>query len=340
MKKTLKKAGGILLLAVGVCASLWAGGTSEAPSAGKKAGVTKIGVSKLLAHPALDAAEQGMVDYLKQTGLSVSFDSQNANGEIATASSIAQKFKNDRADIVVGIATPSAQALANVFTDIPVVFTAVTDPVAAGLVASATAGGGNVTGVSDANPIKEQLELFKRLTGARTIGMIYSSGEANAIVQMEEAQIAASELGMAFVPVAIANSAEVKLAAQSIIDRIDAVYIATDNTVVSAIASVSDVCMKAGKPLFNADTTSSDGIDFFLSWGFNYYSLGVATGKLVERIINGENPGSIPTVFLSDPSEFELWVNLDVAGKLGLTVPQDILDAAKVIVQDGRKITR
>lgn len=338
--KTLKRTGSIiLLLSIGICASLWARGASEASSAGT-AGVTKIGISKLLAHPALDAAEQGMIDYLEQTGLAVSFDSQNASGEIATASSIAQKFKNDRSDIVVGIATPSAQALANVFTDIPVVFSAVTDPVAAGLVSDNAGGGGNVTGVSDANPIKEQLTLFKRLTGARTIGMIYSSGESNAIVQMEEARTASAELGLGFVSAAVSNSAEVRMATQSIIDRVDAVYISTDNAVVSAIASVSDVCARAGKPLFNADTSSSDNIDFFLSWGFNYYSLGVATGKLVERIINGENPGSIPTVLLSDPADIELWVNLDVAAKLGLTVPDDILSAAKVIVRDGQKITQ
>ncbi len=337
--KVMRKLGCALVLGAIICTSLTAAGNSEARST--QSAVKKIGVSKLVAHPALDAAEKGMADYLLAQGLAVSFDYQNASGDISTASSIAQKFKNDRIDVAVGIATPSAQALANVFTDVPVVFTAVTDPVSSGLVTSLDGSTtGNVTGVSDANPIKEQLALFQRLTGAKTMGMIYSSGEANAIVQMEEAKQGALELGMDFVPVSVSNSAEVRLATQSIIDRVDAIYVATDNTVVSAIASVADVCTKAAKPLFNADTTSSDGVDFFLSWGFNYYNLGVATGKLVERIINGEAAGSIPPVFLTDPAEFELWVNLDVAARLGITIPQDILDSAKVLVQNGQKTIR
>ncbi|HKM06333.1 MAG TPA: ABC transporter substrate-binding protein, partial [Sphaerochaeta sp.] len=273
-----------------------------------------IGISKMVSHPALDAIEQGIMDYLNSTDIKATFDLQNCNAEIGTAIAIAQKFKSDKKDIVIGIATPPAQALAQVITDKPVVFGAITDPLAAGLVANydrteAT----NIAGISDLNPVQLQLETFFSVTKAKRLGMIYTSGEANGVAMMELARDICKASGVEFVAASVSNSSEVKMAAQSIIGRIDAMYIAIDNTVVSAIAGVSDVCKKAGIPLFNTDTTSSENIDFLMSWGFNYYTVGVETGKVVERILNGENPKDIGAVFFDDPSQFELWFNLDVA---------------------------
>ncbi len=317
--------------------SLWAGGKTEKQPGDSS--TTRIGIAKLLSHPALDAAEKGIVDHLTSTGLPVSFDYQNANGDVSTSASIAQKFKSDGMDIVVGIATPTAQALANVFTDVPVVFTAVTDPVIAALVPSlAGSADSNVTGVTDASPIKSQLGLLQSLSGAKSVGMIYSSGEANAVVQMEEANIAAKELGLTLVTSSVANSAEVRLATQSIIDRVDAIFISTDNTVASAMSSVADVASRAKKPLMGSDPSATQGLDFLVSWGFNYYNIGIATGKVVEQIIKGVPAGTIPTVSLSDPADFELWFNLDVAERLGITIPQDLLDSAAVLVKDGQDI--
>ena len=132
-----------------------------------------------------------MMDYLGKTDLKVTFDLQNANGDISTAASIAQKFKSDKDDIVVGIATPSAQALANVFPDIPVVFSAVTDPKSAGLTAA------NICGVSDANPVESQIQLLSTITGCKTVGNIYASGEANGVVLMEQAKAACMLIGYA-----------------------------------------------------------------------------------------------------------------------------------------------
>lgn len=319
----------ILILAI----SLFAAGQSEAP----KPATYKIGVSKIIAHPALDAAEKGMMDYLATTGLSVSYDLQNANGDISTASSIAQKFKSDKVSVAVGIATPTAQALAQVFpasSGTPVVFSAVTDADEAGLVAA------NIAGVSDKNPVEEQIKLLMELTGAKRIGNIYASGEANGVVLMEMAKAATLKFGGEFVASAISNSSEVKQAAQAIIDRVDAIYIATDNAVISALASVDDVTTKAGKVLFSADPSSSNGLNAMISWGFDYYSIGLETGRVIERILKGEQAGAVGTVYITDPTKFELWFNLDTAAKLGYTIPAKYQDAAAVLIKDGKKISR
>lgn len=301
----------------------------------------EIGISKMVSHPALDSIEQGIMDYLNSTDLAVHFDLQNCNAEIATAIAIAQKFKSDDKDLVVGIATPPAQALAQVITDKPVVFGAITDPLAAGLVVNYDkTEETNIAGISDLNPLQLQLETYFRIVKPKALGMIYTSSEANGVAQMEMAKQICAQNKVTFVGAAVSNSSEVKMAAQSIIGRVDAMYVAIDNTVVSAIPSVSEVCMKEGKPLFNTDTTSSDGIDFLMSWGFNYYTVGVETGKVVERILNGEKPKDIGAIFFDDPAQFELWFNLDTAKKLNITIPEDLLSSAKVLVQDGKKTVR
>ncbi len=329
----MKKLALILMAAVLTASLAFAGGAQESAA---DDGVTTIGISKLMSHPALDSAEQGIQDYLNSTGLDVEFQLQNANGDVSTAASIAQQFRTSGCDIVVGIATGTAQALANVFTDIPVVFTAVTDPVDAGLVPSMEGSSDvNVCGVSDMNPVEEQIRLLVDITGAKTIGNIYASGEANGVTLMNQAKEACEKIGVGFVEVAISNSSEVRQAAQSIVDRVDAIYIATDNAVISALPSVDEVCSDAGIPLMAADPSSVSGLDCMIAWGFDYYSLGTATGEMIEEIINGAEPGPLGTVVLDDPADFELWFNLDTAATLGIEIPQEYLDMAAVIIQDG-----
>ena len=309
------------------------------PTAESDAKPYAIGISKMMSHPALDAIEQGIIDHLNTTDHQITYDLQNCNAEISTAIAIAQKFKSDKKDLVIGIATPPAQALAQVITDKPVVFGAITDPLAAGLVANYDkTEETNIAGISDLNPLRLQLETYFRIVQPKRLGMIYTSSEANGVAQMELARKICEDNNVTFVAAAVSNSAEVKMAAQSIIDRIDAMYVAIDNTVVSAIPSVSEVCAKAGIPLFNTDTTSSRNIDFLMSWGFDYYTVGIETGKVVERILNGEKPKDIGAVFFEDPSQFELWFNLDVARNLGITIPNDLLESAKVLIQNGRKV--
>jgi putative tryptophan/tyrosine transport system substrate-binding protein len=288
-------------------------------------------------HPALDAVEQGIVDVLAEEGINASYDYQNANGDITAAATIAQKFRSSKMDIAIGIATPTAQALANAITDFPVLYAAVTDPVDAGLVSSYDKGEGNITGVSDKTPVDAQIKLLIDVTGAKTIGHVYTSGEANAVLLKNMAEEACRKYGVDFVATAVTNSSEVKPAVQAIVNKVDGIYISTDNTVVSALASVADAATNAGVPILSADPTSAEGLDIMIAWGFDYYKMGRRTGYLVKEILEGADPAGIGTVFMTDPSDFELWINLDTAAKIGITVPADIIDSASVVIVNGEK---
>lgn len=296
-----------------------------------------IGISKIVAHPALDAVEQGIIDELRELGFSdLTFDVQNANGDISTAASIATKFHTDGVRLAVGIATPTSQALVNAITTIPVVYSAVTNPVEAGLVDSFDAGRGNVTGLSDMTPVAAQFDLIQDVIGARTVGHVFASGEANAVSLAGMAREAAAERGMEFVEATVVNSSEVRAAVQSVARRVDVLYVSTDNTVVSALAAVTDVATAAGLPVVLADATSAMDGGVVLALGFDYYKLGRATGRLVADILNGADPASIPTQFMTDPSDLNLLVNLDVAADLGLDIPADLLAEASLVIENGQ----
>ncbi|MBR1919357.1 MAG: ABC transporter substrate-binding protein [Spirochaetales bacterium] len=320
-----------LLIAVLMIASLL-----FAQGANEKDDTVKIGISKLLAHPALDAIEQGIKDHMATTDIKYTIHSENANGEISTCASIARLFKDEKVDVAIGIATPTAQALANALPDTLQVFATVTDPVSAGLTGP---GNENICGVSDMVPVEAHLSLLKQITGCSKVGMIYTSGEANGIVLMEAAKAAAEKLGLEFVSVAISNSAEAKMAAQSIVDRIDAMYVATDNTVISAINGVAEVCTKAGIGLFSADTTSSFDTEVLIAGGFDYYKSGILTAKLVEEVIKGKKPVDIGTQYL-DTDSLEIYLNQDVADKIGVKLPEELVKSAKYYVKGGTLETR
>lgn len=290
-----------------------------------------VGISKIVAHPALDALEQGVQDGVKKSFPEAKFDLQNANGEISTASQIAQKFKAQNVDVAVGIATPTAQALVNAMKKRPVVFCAVTDPVGAGLVKSVETGQPYVTGTSDMTPVRQQIEMLVRLAGVKTLGHVYTSSEANAVKLARIAKQVCKDLGIGFVESTVTNSSEVKQATQAIIKRVDGIYLSNDNTVFSALGSVLSVANKNKVPVMSADPSSAKDNPVFAAWGFDYYKMGVATGKIVARVLNGENPADIPTKFMTDPSDVTLIVNMDVADKIGVKIPQDVLDAATVI---------
>jgi putative ABC transport system substrate-binding protein len=295
-----------------------------------------IGISKIVAHPALDALEQGVQDGVRQRFPKARFDLQNANGEVSTAASIAQKFKAQDTDIAVGIATPTAQALANVITDRPVVFCAVTDPVGAGLVRSLESGEKLITGTSDMTPVREQIELLMRMKPIQRLGHVYSSSEANAVTLAGIARDICKQKKIEFVESTVTNSAEVKQAVQAIAGRVDAIYISNDNTVVSAISAVTSVAQKHRIPVMSADPSSAETNDVLAAWGFDYYKMGVVTGKLVAKILGGTSPADIPTVFMTEPSDVDLLINLDVAKHLGITVPSDILDTANTVISNGK----
>ena len=296
-----------------------------------------IGISKIVSHPALDGVEKGIQDELREQGFTnLTFDLQNANGEISTAASIAQKFKADQVKIAVGIATPTAQALRNALKDSVVIYSAVTDPVDAGLIKSLTAGEKNVAGVSDMTPVKDQIAFLKKIKDIKRLGHIYASHEANAVTLAKMAKKACDELGIEFVESTVTNSSEVKQAAQTIAGRVDAFYLSTDNTVISAISAVVDVAKTNKLPIMSADPSSAEKFDVLAAWGFDYYKMGRSTGKLIARILNGEKPENIPTVFMTEPADVDLLLNLDVAKKLGLTIPEKLVSQASRVVKDGK----
>ncbi|BBO75288.1 ABC transporter substrate-binding protein [Desulfosarcina widdelii] len=297
-----------------------------------------IGISKIVAHPALDAIEKGVQEVVKIQHPDARFDLQNANGEMSTASSIAQKFKSEDVTLAVGIATPTAQALVNSLKDRPVIFSAVTDPVGAGLVASTDKGEKSVTGISDMTPVKAQIELLNRIKPIETLGHVYTSSEANAVSLANIAREVCREMGIKFVETTVSNSAEVKQAVQTIAGRVDGIYISNDNTVVSALAAVASVAKKYKIPVMSADPSSAQTTPVLAAWGHDYYKMGRATGRLVNRILKGEKPETIPTIFMTDASDVDLLINLDVANELGLIFPEDVIEKANTIVEDGKLI--
>ncbi|MRR38620.1 ABC transporter substrate-binding protein, partial [bacterium] len=252
------------------------------------------------------------------------------------AASIANKFRSEKVTLAVGIATPTAQALVNTLKTTPVVFSAVTDPVKAGLVKSLTRGEKYVTGVSDMTPVRQQIELLLKIKKIKRLGHIYTSSEENAVVLAGVVKKACQDLGIQYVETTVSKSAEVKQATQSIIRRVDALYVSTDNTVVSAMGALTDVAMKSKVPVMSADPSSAETYPVLAAWGFDYYKMGRATGKLVAEILKGKKPEQIPTRFMTKASDVDLLVNLDVAKKLGLTVPNDIVKTANKVVENGK----
>jgi len=299
-----------------------------------------IGVTQIVEHPALDAIVDGFQEALEEAGfkegVDVVYDLQNAQGDFNNAISIAQKFKDDKVDMILAIATQTAQAALQVNQEIPIIIGAVTDPIAANLAASWESSGNNVTGMSDAAPNKQQIELIPRfLPKAKNVGTIYNAGEANSVVQVEVAKEACKELGLNLIEVTVSNSSEVLMAAQSLEGRVDAIYIVTDNTVVSALESVINVCNKEKIALIVADPSLVDK-GALASYGIDYFSLGKKSGEIALKVIDGVKPSDIPMQMISDPNDLQFVINLDTAKTIGITVSEEIIEEADKIIKDGK----
>lgn len=330
MKKSL-----LVLLMISVCfSSLMAKSKKDKP---KK---VKIGIAKILQHPALDSIEKGVMDAINDAGFKAVYDLQNANGDVNTANQIAAQYKAEKVDVAVGIATPIAIALANTIKDTPIVFGTVTDPLGAGLVTTLEHGEGNVTGMSDELPSNEHVKLFKKIAGIQTLGYIYTSSEDNSVSALNLVKKGCEEAGIELIVQAISNSSEVKQAAESIVDRVDGLYLSTDNTVFSALPSLVAVFNKAKKPIFSGDVTGALDGGCFMASGFNYYKAGYATGEMVVDILNGKKPSEIPVRFMTKPSDSDLLFDLDVAEKCGISVPQEYLDQATYLIKNGKLIEK
>ncbi|TVR87034.1 MAG: ABC transporter substrate-binding protein [Spirochaetaceae bacterium] len=322
----------LMLLLSGV--QVFAGGSAEREG-------TVIGISKFVSHPALDAVEQGIIDDLSARGYTdLRFDRQDSTADVAAARQIASKFQADRVNVAVGIATPNAQALQSAIQGIPVVYTAITDPVSAGLVEAIDQGSPGIAGVTHRTPVKDQIRLLMEIHDIRRLGHVYSSGEANAVYLAEQTEAAARELGIEFISQTITNPSEVRQATQSIIQRVDAIYVSTDNQVVAALSALSEVAMAAGVPVLSADPGSAETNDVLIAWGFDWYGIGRTTGELIHRILQGESPGTIPPILVDDADTMEMILNLDVAERIGISLPQSLIDSAERIIQNGEIIRR
>ncbi|ASA54771.1 ABC transporter substrate-binding protein [Vibrio gazogenes] len=292
----------------------------------------KVAVSQIVEHPALDATRQGLLDGLKAKGYiegkNLDFEYKTAQGNPAIAVQIARQFVGERPDVLVGIATPTAQALVSATRSIPIVFTAVTDPVGAKLVKTMQHPGKNVTGLSDLSPVKQHVELIKELMpDVKTIGVVYNPGEANAVSLIELLKQSVKENGLKLVEATALKSADVQSATQSIVEKSDIIYALIDNTVASAIEGMIVTANQAKTPVFGAATSYVDR-GAIASLGFDYYQIGMQTANYVAEILNGKDPGSIDVTVAKGS---DLVVNKTVADKLGFKIPQSVLDRATSI---------
>ena len=304
------------------------------------AGPAVIGIAKIVQHPALDAIEQGIQDRLAELNIRAEYDLQNANGDVGTAAQIAALYKSRRVDVAVGIATPIAVALANTIRTSPVVFSCVTDPVAAGLVRTTEHGYRNVTGVSDAIPTVEHIRLFAETAGIRTLGYLYTSDEANSISALELVRQGCREAGIRLAEQSITESSEAKQAAEALVQRVDGLYLTTDNTVFSALSAVTSVFQRARKPVFSGDVTGAMEGGIFMASGFNYYKAGRITGDMIAEILQGTKPAQIPVRFITDPKDSDLLINLDAAENCGISIPEGLLNQANMVFRNGELTVR
>ncbi|WAD26066.1 ABC transporter substrate-binding protein [Pseudomonadaceae bacterium T75] len=307
--------------------------TLATPFAASAAEQKSVAATAIVEHPALDSVRDGVRAALEQAGYSgdnLKWQYQTAQGNTATAAQIARKFVGDRPDAIVAIATPSAQAVVASTKSVPVVFAAVTDPVAAQLVRNWEPSGSNVTGVSDELELDRQMELVKRvIPDAKRVGMVYNPGEANSVVVVERLRELLPEMGMTLVEAAAPRSVDVGSAARSLVGKVDVIYTNTDNNVVSAYESLVKVGMDTKTPLIASDTDSVKR-GAIAALGIDYYQHGIQAGELVVRLLKGEEPGSIAP---QKTAELSLFINRSAAAAQGVTLSQELIDSAAEVIE-------
>lgn len=286
----------------------------------------KIGVSQLTTHDALDSAYKGFIDGLAEAGYkegdNIEIDFQNAQGDKSNINTIASTLVNDNPDLILAIGTSTAQSLANLTKDIPIVVTAVTDPEEAGIVDTNEAPGGNVTGTSDLNPVKEQMYLLKQLVPtADKIAILYCSSEDNSKFQANLAAEAAANIGIETVEATVSSTNDIEQVIQSLVNKVDAIYAPTDNTIASGMSTVSMIANANNIPVICGETgmVENGGL---ATYGLSYYNLGKQTAAMAIKILTGESkPADMPIEYLEN---VELAINEDVAAQLGITIPDDL----------------
>lgn len=307
---------------------------SDDASTGDVDAVT-VGISQFAPHPALDAATEGFKEAFTEAGYvegeTVNFDVQNAQGEQQNAVTIAQTFSSSDLDLALAVATPSAQALAESIADFPVLFTAVTDPVAAALVDSNEAPGANITGTSDAVPedaLAGQFELIKELVpDAKTVGIVYASGEVNSEVQVQDATAVAEGMGMEITTQTVTTANDIGQATEALGD-VDAIYVPTDNMVVAGVAALVKVAEDKQIPVIAAEAGTVEG-GAIATLGIDYHALGKQTGEMAVKILkDGGDTATMPVEFASTLANT---VNPGAAERMGVTLPESMTEGADVV---------
>jgi putative ABC transport system substrate-binding protein len=301
-------------------------------------GVKTIGISQIVTHPALDATREGIIQGLDDKGYvdgeTIVIDYQNSEGDMSLVASIAQQFVTDEVDIIISIATPNSQAAISAAegTDIPVVFTAVTDPVGSEMVSNwEFHPNENVTGVSDMIVVSDDVDLIVDiLPGLKKLGTLYNAGESNSVFLVEKLNETCDAKGIEVIEKTVSTSADVLSAAQSLIGQVDAIWVGTDNTVVTAFEALAGVCEDNDIPLFAADEdTIMRGA--IAAYSFDYYDIGYQTGEMVAKILAGTPASEIP---VEKGKIISLSVNTAAAERMGITLPQAIMDEAATVYEE------
>ncbi|MDA3146692.1 ABC transporter substrate-binding protein [Leucobacter sp. UCMA 4100] len=318
---------GIALAAAGALALVGCSSAEKPANSGDDAKFT-IGINQFVQHGALDAATAGFKKAFEDADIDVTFEEKNANGEQATAVTIAQGFASKKPDLVLAVATPSAQATAQALADVPVLFTAVTDAEEAKLVETNAKPGGNVTGTSDLAPIDKQLELIQQIVpDAKSVGIVYASGEVNSQVQVDAAIDAAKPLGIEIVSKTVTTPNDIQQATESLGD-VDAIYVPTDNMVVAGIAALVQVAEAKQIPVIGAESGTVDG-GAVATVGIDYFKLGYQTGEMAIRILkDGDDPADMS---VEVAKEHAYVVNPGAAERMGVELPKSILDQADIV---------
>ena len=298
----------------------------------KDSDVKTIGVLQYMEHGALDAAYEGFIAGLAEEGYiegeNIKIDLKNAQGDLTTAQTIANQYVSDGVDMMFAIATQAVQSAYNATKDIPILMTAVTDPVEAGVVKDWNQSGTNVTGTSDLTPVAKQMELITELVPeAKTVGVIYTTSEVNSEVQVKMAEEAASNLGLQVIRVGVTTVNDIPQAVASVIDKVDAMYAPTDNLIASSMPVLWNACLDKKVPIVaGVDTMVIDG--GIATEGIDYYQLGYETGLMAAQVLEGKDPSTMPINTLQNTT---LIVNQKNAEAIGLSIPDSILKGAEII---------
>ena len=321
-------AGLMLTLALGVMGC--GGDKKEAP---KKAEKVNVGIVQLVEHAALDAANKGFVEGLASKGYkegqNIAYDRQNAQADQSNLQNIAHRFVNNKVNLICAIATPAAQTVANVTSDIPIVATAVTDYKTAKLVKDNAKPGTNVTGTTDMNPVEQQLDLLLKLVpNAKSVGTIYCSSEVNSQLQIEILKKAAAAKGVTVKEATVSNVNDIQQAARSLVGKVQAIYVPTDNVLASAMPTLVSVTEEAKLPVICGEggMVKAGGL---ATLGVDYYKLGFQAGEMAADILSGKSKPA--DMGIQAQKEFKAMVNLKEAEKIGLKVPEDVLKGAELV---------